>query len=130
MTYELWGLVWAAVLGLVMLVLPPMVAASRKGYLMWNAGPRDTPFDKGVLAERLERAFANFRETFAIFAVVVIALAFLHKSSGLSLWGVRLYLAARILYIPLYACGVAGVRSLIWIMSLLGMLMCFMALFL
>lgn len=129
MTYELWVLVWAAVLGLVMLVLPPMAAASRKGYLMWNAGPRDTPFDKGVLAGRLERAFANFRETFIIFAVAVIALAFLHRSSDLSLWGARLYLAARILYIPFYAFGVVGVRSLVWMASLAGIVMCLLAIF-
>lgn len=130
MTYELWILVWAALLGLVMLILPPLAAAAQPGYFKWNAGPRDTPFDKGVIAERLDRAFANFRETFAVFAVAVIILAFAHISNDLSLWGARLYLAARVVYIPLYAFGVTGVRSLVWMLSLVGILLCFIALFL
>lgn len=129
MTYELWVLVWAAILGLVQVGLPPIAAMSRKGYAKWNAGPRDTDFDTGPMAGRLNRAFANFMETFAFFAVIVLALAFLGKSSQVSIWGAQVYLAARIVYIPLYAFGVVGVRSLAWIVSLIGILMCLYTLF-
>jgi len=129
MTYELWILVWAAILGIVQLSLPPVAAMSRKGYARWNAGPRDTAFDVGPLAGRLNRAFANFKETFVFFAVIVVALTFAGKSSELSRWGADLYLAGRIFYIPLYAFGVVGVRSLAWIVSLIGILMCLSALF-
>lgn len=129
MTYELWILVWAVVLGIVQVVLPPLTAMSRKGYARWNAGPRDTAFDVGPLAGRLNRAFANFKETFVFFAVIVVALTFAGKSSELSRWGADLYLAGRIFYIPLYAFGVVGVRSLAWIVSLIGILMCLFALF-
>lgn len=129
MTYELWILVWAAVLGLIQVGLPPIAAMSRTGYARWNAGPRDTEFDIGPLAGRLNRAFANFKETFVVFAVIVVALAFAGKSSELSRWGADIYLAARIFYIPLYAFGVVGVRSLVWIASLTGILMCLFGLF-
>jgi len=120
MTRELWIAVYAAVLGIVMVLLPPLFAYSRKGYLRWNAGPRDTPFDVGPHAERLRRAFSNFMETYAFFAVFVIALAFAHKSSPVSIYGAWTYLGARIVYIPLYLFGVTGVRSLVWAVSLLG----------
>ena len=130
MTYELWVLVWAVVLGIVQVAAPPVAAMSRKGYAKWNAGPRDSDFDMGPLAGRLNRAFANFKETFVFFAVVVVALAFAGKSSELSRWGADIYLAARIFYIPLYAFGVFGVRSLAWIVSLVGILMCLATLFL
>ncbi|MCR6660837.1 MAG: MAPEG family protein [Asticcacaulis sp.] len=130
MTYELWILVWAAILGLIQVGLPPIAAMSRQGYAKWNAGPRDTAFDIGPLAGRLNRAFANFKETFVFFAVIVVALAFAGKSSELSRWGADIYLAARIFYIPLYAFGVVGVRSLAWIVSLAGILMCLFTLFL
>lgn len=129
MTYELWILVWAAILGLIQVVLPPLAAMSRKGYLLWNAGPRDSEFDTGPLAGRLNRAFANFKETFVVFAVIVVALAFAGKSSELSRWGADIYLAARIFYIPLYAFGVVGIRSLAWGVSLIGILMCLFTLF-
>lgn len=129
MTYELWILVFAAILGLVQVVLPPLAAMSRKGYLLWNAGPRDSAFDTGPTAGRLNRAFANFKETYVFFAVIVVALAFAGKSSELSRWGADIYLAARIFYIPLYAFGVTGVRSLVFIISLVGILMCLAALF-
>ena len=129
MTYELWVLVWAAILGLVQVGLPPIAAMSRTGYAKWNAGPRDTDFDTGPVAGRLNRAFANFMETFAFFAVIVLALAFADKSNQVSIWGAQVYLAARIVYIPLYAFGVVGVRSLAWIVSLIGILMCLYTLF-
>ena len=120
MTRELWVAVYAAVLGIVMVLLPPCLAYSRKGYMRWNAGPRDTPFDMGPHADRLKRAFSNFMETYVFFVVFVIALAFARKSSHVSVHGAWIYLGARIVYIPLYFFGVVGVRSLVWAISLLG----------
>jgi len=129
MTEELWIAVYAAVLGIVMVHLPPLAAMSRKGYMQWNAGPRDTPFDVGPQSDRLKRAFSNFMETYVFFLVFVIALAFLHKSSSLSVYGAWAYLGARIVYIPLYAFGVVGIRSLVWFMALLGIAACALQLF-
>ncbi len=126
MTQELWVVVWAACLGLVNCYLAPVAAGIAKGpaYMRWNAGPRDMPFDQGPVAERLKRAFANFLETYVFFAVIVIALAFAHKSSIVSVAGAWTYLVARIVYIPLYAFGVTGVRSLAFGTGLIGLLMC------
>ena len=122
MTQELWIAVYAAGLGIGMGHLPPLAAMSRKGYWLWNAGPRDKPFDVGPHAGRLRRAFRNFMETYVFFLVFVAALAFAHKSSSVSVWGAWAYLGARIVYIPLYLFGVVGVRSLVWAVSLAGIL--------
>lgn len=126
MTEELRVLVWAAVLGLVMVLLPPMVAGATDGqrYFNWNAGTRDTPFEINPVADRLKRAFSNFMETFVFFSVIVIVLALAGKSSALSVNGAWLYLGARILYVPCYAFGIKYVRSAVWAVSLAGMLMC------
>jgi uncharacterized MAPEG superfamily protein len=129
MTQELWIAIYAAILGMVMGLLPPLMAYSRKGYIQWNAGPRDTPFDMGPHADRLKRAFSNFKETYIFFVVVVIALAFAHKSSTVSVDAAWTYLIARIVYVPLYAFGVRGVRSLVWVISLAGIIACFVTLF-
>ncbi len=129
MTQELWIAVYAAVLGIVMVLLPPLFAYSRKGYVQWNAGPRDTPFDMGPYADRLKRAFSNFMETYVFFAILMVALTLAHKSSMVSVAGAWIYLAARIVYIPLYAFGVKGVRSLVWAVSLAGIVACAFVLF-
>ena len=129
MTQELWIAVYAAVLGIFMVILPPSLAYSRKGYRQWNAGPRDTPFDMGPHADRARRAFANFMETYAFFAVFVVALALAHKSSAVSVGAAWVYLIARIVYIPLYLFGVKGIRSLVWAISLAGIVACAVVLF-
>jgi uncharacterized MAPEG superfamily protein len=129
MTYELWVLIWALILGLVMLLLPSVAASTRKGFLPWAISSRDTPFDKGVVGERLSRAFDNFKQTFVFFAVSVIALAVAHKSDAVSVLGAQLYLVARIVYIPLYAFNLIVLRTLAWVVSIAGVIMCLSALF-
>ncbi|MFA4892440.1 MAPEG family protein [Brevundimonas sp.] len=97
----------------------------------WNAGPRDgeTP-PPGKLAGRLIRAQANLFETLPIFAAAVIMAHVAGKDGGpLTLWGTHLYLFGRVIYLPLYAFGVAYVRSLVWGVSFVGLVMVIAALF-
>ena len=90
----------------------------------WNAGPRDTEMKlKTALAGRAERASANFRETYPGFVVLVMALAIGGDAWGLGFWGAIVWFAARIAYIPLYLGGVAYIRSYIWCVALLGLVM-------
>lgn len=124
MTQELWVAVWAGVVGLITLLAAPVAAFSTPGYARWNAGPRDTPFELPPLAGRLERAFANFMETYVFFCIIAICLNFAFRSDVVSVWGAHIYLVGRIAYVPLYAMGIRGVRSIAWAFSLLGLLMC------
>ncbi len=123
MTEELRIAVYAAVLGLFQLLLAAWAPMSTPGYMKWNAGPRDTPFEIGPVPGRLKRAFENFMETYVFFAVIAIALTVAHRSDDLSVWGARLYLIARVVYIPCYAFAVTYVRSFVWVVSLVGILM-------
>lgn len=99
--------------------------------LKWNAGPRDGEMPApGKLAGRLIRAQANLFETLPIFAAAVIMAHVAGKDGGpLTLWGTHLYLFGRVIYLPLYAFGVAYVRSLAWGVAFVGMLMVIAALF-
>lgn len=47
---------------------------------------------------------------------------------ALTLWGCWLYLLARIVYVPLYAAGIPVLRTLVWMVSLLGLVMILFAL--
>jgi len=127
---ELKLLALAGIIGLVQLIWAAAAAQPQRG-LEWNIGPRDEPRPLSGMAGRLERAFANYRETFPIFAAAVVC-AYLSGKAGttLSLWGSVLYVAGRALYVPLYAFGVKGVRSLVWFVALIGILMVLAAVFL
>jgi uncharacterized MAPEG superfamily protein len=77
----------------------------------------------------LDRAFANFKETFPFFAVAVLMAAFLGRHNWQTVWGAQLYLVARIIYLPLYAIGVPLLRTLVWIASVVGIVMVLIPLF-
>ncbi len=109
----------AAVLGLVHMLLGAHAATRDRG-LAWNAGPRDETPPQGVLAGRLQRAFANYRETFPIFAAALLGAILAGKAGDLTLWGSALYLAGRVVYVPLYAAGVPYVRSVAWLVAMIG----------
>jgi uncharacterized MAPEG superfamily protein len=126
---ELQLLGFAIVIGVVQLAWAA-VAARRQQNLAWARGPRDEPMPIGGAAARLDRAFRNFMETFPFFAAAVIAADLLGKLGPLTLWGSGLYVAARALYVPLYATGVPTVRTLVWLVSLIGLLMVVVAIFL
>jgi uncharacterized MAPEG superfamily protein len=126
---ELLGLVVAAALGLVHIVLASHSASLQRGY-RWTAGPRDEPLPplRGI-AGRLARANANFLETFPFFAAAILAVLATGTHSPWSKWGVILYVSGRIAYLPLYAFGVFLVRSMAWNVALAGIVAVYVALF-
>lgn len=119
MAFELQMLGWAVVIGLVHLFWAAVAAQPQRG-LKWNAGPRDTPIELTGVAGRLQRAFANFRETFPFFAAAVLVAYLGGRLGTLTTVGAALYIGARAVYIFLYAFGVPFVRSLVWLVSMAG----------
>ncbi|MCJ9674203.1 MULTISPECIES: MAPEG family protein [unclassified Neorhizobium] len=97
----------------------------------WNAGPRDeglAPRDK--FAGRAARASKNFQETYPAFVGLLLGVAFAgDDASGWGLIGGWIWLISRVVYIPLYMGGVPYIRSLVWTVSLIGLLAMTIALF-
>jgi uncharacterized MAPEG superfamily protein len=81
------------------------------------------------VAARLDRAFRNFMETFPFFAAAVLTACLTAKTGPTTLWGSALYVAARALYVPIYAAGIAYLRSLVWFAAAVGLVMVITALF-
>ena len=129
MTPEFIMLAFTLILALVQ-ILWAAWARTRELGLKWNAGARDgqTP-PPGPLAGRLMRAQANLLETLPIFAAAVIMARISGEDSQLTFVGTHLYFFGRLVYLPLYAFGVAYVRSLAWVVSLAGLIMVIAALF-
>ncbi|NLA68857.1 MAG: hypothetical protein GX856_11570 [Gammaproteobacteria bacterium] len=126
---ELQMLAWAIALGLVHLFLDAALKTSQRG-LAWNAGARDgEPRPLEGVAGRVNRAFNNFLESFPMFAAAVLAVALMERGSAQTALGAQLYFWARLVYIPAYASGIPYVRSLVWAVSLVGILMVLVAAF-
>lgn len=121
MTTELTILAATLVLAFVQIILFDVVRTAQFG-LKWNMGPRDSdPKEISPLGGRLQRAQANLFETLPLFiGAVLIA----HVSGRADFWtahGALVYFVCRVLYVPLYAFGVTGLRSLVWLVSIAGL---------
>jgi uncharacterized MAPEG superfamily protein len=123
MTTELTLLAWTLVLALVQIFAAAGARTQQFG-MKWNAGARDEPLPPlNPVAGRLVRAQANLYETLPLFAVAVLIAHVAGKEGGLTTIACWLYLVGRIAYVPLYAMGVPGVRSLAWGVALVGLVM-------
>jgi len=129
MTPELKMLGLSIVLGLVQIVLASHAASLQRGY-MWTASARDEALPALTgLAGRLNRALQNFVETFPLFAAAVLMAHVAGKHSWMTEWGAQLYFGARAAYVACYAAGIFLVRSLVWNVATLGIILILVALF-
>ncbi|MGN6705612.1 MAG: MAPEG family protein [Rhodanobacter sp.] len=123
MTTELCMLLWSVVLGLVQITLAACCSVGQRG-LVWAASARDEvkPPLAGI-GGRLDRARANFLETFPLFAAAVLAAQVMQQHDHLTVLGAQLYFWARVLYLPVYAAGIPYLRTLVWAVSLAGIVL-------
>ncbi len=123
MTIELQMLAFSIALGFVQLLLHSHSASLQRGY-RYALSPRDEPKPPLVgIAGRLERAFRNFLETFPMFAAAVLAAHAAAIHSARSAIGAQLYFWGRVAYVPLLVFGVPWLRSLVWSVASIGMLL-------
>jgi len=116
-----------AALGAVLLIVQIVIATQLKTNqygAKWNVGPRDEAAPApSPAAGRMIRAQANFEETFPIAIVALLGVVLANKTSASTALGGWIWLGARVVYIPLYAAGVPVVRTLCWMVSLVGLVM-------
>jgi uncharacterized MAPEG superfamily protein len=128
MTTELTLLALAVALGIVQIFLGAETGMGQRPR-GWAAGSRDAPMPPltGVPA-RLQRAQRNFLETFPLFAAAVFAAHLAGRNGELTFWGAQLYFWSRVVYLPLYAFGIFGLRSAVWLVSVVGIVLILLAL--
>ena len=126
MSLELHCLAWASILGLAHIFIAGNARSKELG-VKWNMGARDEKVkDLSPVTQRLLRAQSNFFETFPLFASAVLIVAVSHSYSVYSYWGSLIYLLTRIIYLPLYALGIPVVRTITWLLSIVGLLLVLM----
>ncbi|WP_341678029.1 MAPEG family protein [Niveibacterium sp. SC-1] len=127
MSFELQCLAWTLVLALVQIFAAAGARTVEYG-VKWDLGARDSePRPLGPVAARLLRAQANLFETLPLFVAAVLLVSVAQRTGPLTYWGALIYLIARVVYVPLYAAGVAVLRTLVWLISLVGLLMLIVA---
>ena len=125
---ELTMLLWSTVLFVIHVAIAAVGADAKNG-LGWAFGNRDTQPELPAWVERSRRAQANMAENLLPFACFVILVQLSGNAGDLSALGAQLFLVARIAYLPLYLFGVKVVRSLAYMVGLVGMIMVAVQLF-
>ena len=123
MTVELTILAWGCILALVHVFAAGQAKTKQYGP-KWNMGARDEalPPPEPVVG-RLMRAQANYFETFPVMAAAILIVTAAGLSTRWTEIGSIVWIAARAAYLPVYAMGIPVVRSLLFLVSLVGLLM-------
>ena len=116
-------LVGGTFLGLIHICIASAAATRQRG-TQWNLSSRgatEAPLEGA--AGRLARARDNFKETFPLYLASFVLVGLNGKFGMISTWGSMIYLGARIVYLPLYAFDIIYVRTLVWMVSVGGILL-------
>ena len=90
----------------------------------WNVGARDETLPPpNAMTGRTIRAQANFQETFPIAIAVLLGVVVANRTSEWTAIGAWIWLGARVVYLPLYAAGVPVIRTIVWTISMIGLVM-------
>lgn len=122
MSVELTMLLYTVVLFFVQLVaqVGAEMVQQGAGYLL---SARDEWQNPTGIAGRIERAYFNLLETMPPFAALILIALYTGKVNEMTALGAQIYFWGRVVYFPLYISGIPVVRTLSWLVSVVGMLM-------
>ncbi|HEX4418217.1 MAG TPA: MAPEG family protein [Kofleriaceae bacterium] len=86
----------------------------RLGFSNRDAMPAPTP-----IADRADRATKNMLENLVLFVALVVAVG--GHNPGRAVLGAEIFVAARIVYWPIYLAGISGLRTAAWSVGLVGL---------
>ncbi|ODT08812.1 MAG: hypothetical protein ABS58_00485 [Mesorhizobium sp. SCN 65-20] len=122
---EIWVLGWSVVL-LIAHILVQALSLDLAGDLSvkYLLGPRDeNRASKSAVAGRLLRSLSNMLETYPAFIALALALAVTGKTGDLGAVGAMTWLLARVAYAILYVAGVPLLRTIVWFVSIIGLVL-------
>lgn len=121
MPVEIVILAWGALLLLVHIFAAAHVKTKQYG-TNWNMGARDENLPPmNPVAGRLSRAQVNFQETLPIAIIALLGVVLAGRTSDWTAIGGWVWLGARIVYLPIYGLGIPKVRTLFFLVSLVGL---------
>jgi Predicted membrane protein len=129
MRIEILTLFASMVLGLMHLIAATQAATKQRG-LAWNLSSREGKMPELTgAAARLDRAHKNFHESYIYFVALILLIQIQDRFSVLTLVGSQMYFWSRLIYFPVYGLGIIYVRTALWVLSLLGIIILMASLF-
>ncbi|MFL6858577.1 MAG: MAPEG family protein [Allosphingosinicella sp.] len=123
MNIELTILAWGCLLAIVHVFAATRAKTAQYG-TKWNTGARDEELPPlNPVAGRLARAQANFYETFPLYAAAALIVTLAQLTNRWTAIGAMLWIGARIVYLPVYWLGIPYLRTAVWVVSLVGIVM-------
>jgi len=122
MSIELQYLILAAVLVLIQMIFQVVAGVLENG-LSGAVGSQDDRVLATGIGGRFERAYYNMLETFPVFAALVLTVQVSESWTAITALGAQLYFWGRVLYLPAYIIAIPLVRTLVWIVSMAGIIM-------
>ena len=122
---ELMLLVWAVVLTFVQMLVAVTGATLHVG-LPKLAGNRENMPALTGWAGRAARAHFNMLESLVLFAALVLACVLAQKTNSTTLLGAQLFFWARLVYAIVYLAGVPWLRTAVWFVSVIGLVLIFL----
>jgi uncharacterized MAPEG superfamily protein len=124
---ELQLLVWAVALCVVQMVIAASGANFQVG-LPRLAGNREAMPEITGWAGRAQRAHRNMVENLVLFAALVLAAQAAGVSNGMTVLGAQLFFWARLAYAIVYLIGIPWLRTGVWAVSIVGLILIFLQL--
>jgi uncharacterized MAPEG superfamily protein len=118
------ALVWSGILTFLMLVLGLVFRTRAWGPegMMIAFGNREGIVEPLGLGGRVDRAARNQIEAMVMFLAVVLAAQLAGKAPQAAL-GATVFFWARVVYWPVYLAGIPVLRTLIWLVSIIGLIL-------
>ncbi len=119
---EMMLLLWAVVLMFVQMLVSAQGAFMQVG-LVTLAGNRDNMPPLAGWAGRARRAHLNMMENMVLFVALVFLVIAAGKSNQMTVLGAELFFWGRLAYALIYLAGFPWLRTLAWVVSVVGMVM-------
>ena len=124
---ELNLLVWAVALAVVQVLVAVTGAYTQVGLMKLVGNREDMPKLAGW-AGRAERAHENMVVNLVLFASLALVAAAAGKLNAMTLLGAQLFFWARVAYAVIYLAGLPWLRTLSWLVSVIGLVLIFLQL--
>lgn len=124
MSMEMKLLIWSAALAFIQMLIAVTGAFLQVGLPKLAGNREDLPAITGW-AGRADRAFRNMMHGLLWFAVLVLAAQITNKLDATTALGAQLFFWGRVAYAVVYLAGLAWVRTAVWAVSVVGLVMIF-----
>ena len=124
---ELVWLVWSIALTFVQMLVCVTGATLQVGLPMLASNRAGMPPLTGW-AGRANRAHLNMLESLVLFAALVLVCVISNKTNSTTLLGAQIFFWARLAYAVIYVAGVPWLRTAVWFVSVIGMILIFLQL--